>query len=213
MAVIPFYGSDDPDLFAIERGAMDREGRVIAALDENLPTTGTALDVGAGDGFTAERLTTRTRNVVALEPAAGMIRRDRRLAWVQGEAECLPFADASFGAAYATWAYFFSRNWDPSPGLRELHRVVRRGGPLLIVDNLGSDEFSALSLDDMSADTEFWVRNGFACLAIDTHFDFENMTEARALLELFFGETGGERAALRLSFRVGLFVGRSSGCR
>jgi ubiquinone/menaquinone biosynthesis C-methylase UbiE len=211
MAVIPFYGSDEPDMFVIERRAMDREGLVIAALDENLPTTGTALDVGAGDGFTAERLTTRTRDVVALEPAARMIRRDRRITWVQGEAECLPFADASFDAAYATWAYFFSRNWDPSPGLAELHRVVRRDGPLLIVDNLGSDEFSTLSLNDLSANTEFWNQRGFACLAIDTHFEFENMIEATALLKLFFGETGVQRAALRLSFRVGLFIGRSAG--
>lgn len=211
MAVIPFYGSDRPDLFAIERRAMDREGLVISALDDHLPTTGTVLDVGAGNGFTAERLNTRERDVIALEPAAGMIRRDLRLPWVQGEAEQLPFADGSFDAAYATWAYFFSRGWDPSPGLRELHRVVCRDGSLLIVDNLGSDEFSSLSLEDMSADTDFWDQRGFACVVIDTHFDFENMIEARALLGLFFGETGAQRAALHLTFRVGLFVGRSLG--
>ncbi|HUR50352.1 MAG TPA: class I SAM-dependent methyltransferase [Acidimicrobiales bacterium] len=72
MGVIPFYGAQDRRLFDIERAAMDRPGRVIAALDELLPRHGVVLDVGAGDGFTAERLTTSERSVTALEPAAGM---------------------------------------------------------------------------------------------------------------------------------------------
>ena len=53
MGVIPFYGADEPELFAIERRAMDRDGLVIDALHELLPP-GLVLDVGAGDGFTAD---------------------------------------------------------------------------------------------------------------------------------------------------------------
>lgn len=104
MTVIPFYGADDPEMFAIERAAMDRDGLVLRALDELLPD-GTVLDVGAGDGFTAERLGVR-RRIVALEPSAGMIG-NRPVSWVRGVAERLPFADGTFDGAYATWAYFF----------------------------------------------------------------------------------------------------------
>ena len=96
--VIPFYGATDPELFAIERTSMDRAGKVIRFLDETLPESGLALDVGAGDGFTAEALTTLSRTVVALEPAAGMIRAERPLYWCRGKAQALPFADASFQA-------------------------------------------------------------------------------------------------------------------
>jgi hypothetical protein len=53
VTVIPFYGADDPAMFAIERAAMDRDGLVVRALDGLLPR-GRVLDVGAGDGFTAE---------------------------------------------------------------------------------------------------------------------------------------------------------------
>lgn len=211
MAVIRFYGAEQPDIFAIERRAMDRSGLVIDALDFRLPRNGRVLDVGAGDGFTAARLTTTHRRVFPLEPARGMIQTNRRLPWVQGEAERLPFADGSFGAGYATWAYFFSRDWDPEPGLRELHRVVRRGGPLLIVDNLGDDEFTALASHDISADCTYWESSGFECHPVGTHFEFENIADARALLGFFFGEKGATGAKIKLSFRVGLFCGVSTG--
>jgi ubiquinone/menaquinone biosynthesis C-methylase UbiE len=135
VAVIPFYGSDRPDLFRIERASMDRPGRVTAALDEMLPGAGTVADIGAGDGFTAERLATRSRRIVAVEPSMEMMAAGGReqLWWVRGDAEHLPFADGALDAAYATWAYFFSRDWDPSRGIAELHRAVASGGALLVL--------------------------------------------------------------------------------
>ena len=162
MSVIPFYGADDPAMFAIERRAMDRDGLVIAALDRALPS-GDVLDVGAGDGFTARRLATG-RRLTGLEPAAAMVRPGGGVRWVLGEAEHLPFADATFDAAYATWAYFFSRDWDPTPGIAELDRVVRPGGALAIAENLGGDAFGALAVDDLSADPDVlaWRRGSDA---------------------------------------------------
>ena len=207
MAVIPFYGSEDPDLFAIERRAMDRDGLVLVALDRLLPA-GRVLDVGAGDGFTALRLGDG-RSIVGLEPSVGMIARAADLTWVQGEAEHLPFADGAFDGAYATWAYFFSRDWDPTPGIAELDRVVRPGGPLAIVDNLGGDAFCAMAESDITADPGFWAAQGFACEPIDTAFRFDDLEEARRLLGFFFGEPGVRGAALEVPFRVGLFHRRA----
>ena len=203
MTVIPFYGAEDPELFAIERRAMDRDGLVLAALDRLLPA-GRVLDVGAGDGFTAATLSDR-RTIVALEPSAGMIARTDVLTWVRGEAEHLPFADGTFDGAYATWAYFFSRDWDPAPGIAELDRVVRPDGPLAIVDNLGGDDFCAMAESDISADPGFWADQGFACEPIDTAFRFDDLEEAKRLLRFFFGERGATGAALEVPFRVGLF--------
>ena len=210
MPVIPFYGAEQPDLFAIERAAMDRPGRLIAALDDRLPP-GLILDVGAGDGFTAAALTSTRRTVIPLEPAPGMVDTDRPLPWVQGEAEHLPFGPATFAGAYATWAYFFSRNWDPDPGVGELHRVVRPGGPLLIAENLGNDEFCALADTEITADPAFWGQRGFTCDAIETVFEFESIAEAETLLEFYFGESGRTGAATTLGYRIGLFTGESMG--
>lgn len=208
MTVIPFYGADDPAMFAIERGAMDRDGFVLEALEDVLPG-GRVLDVGAGDGFTAERLG-GGRDIVALEPSAGMIG-ERSLRWVRGDAEHLPFADASFDGAYATWAYFFSRDWDPTPGIRQLDRVVRAAGPLAIVDNLGGDAFAAMADADISADPDWWMAQGFDVRVIETAFRFDDLEDARRLLGFFFGDRGVAGAALEVPFRVGLFTRASHG--
>jgi SAM-dependent methyltransferase len=201
-------------MFEIERRAMDRPGKVINALDLRLPRAGIVLDIGAGDGFTAEHLSTGRRRVVAVEPVRGMVRPDKPLAWVRGEAEHLPVATASVDAAYSTWAYFFTTGgWDPTPGLDELHRVVKPGGPLLIVDNLADDEFSAYVHDGEPhrADVDRWHRLGFDVEQIETLFRFDDLEEAGRLLEFYFGDSGRQNPKLEVQYNVGLFFGTSEG--
>ena|SRR2546423_6714593 len=211
MAIIPFYGAGDRDLFAIERAAMDRPGKVIAVLDDLFGDAHVVIDVGAGDGFTAERLNRPGRQVVAVEPASGMRRPERPLRWIGAVAQSLPLRRASVDGAYATWAYFFSRDWDPEPGLRELHRTVRRGRPIAIVENLGDDEFTALADRPITADRAVWRAHGFDCQEISTSFEFESPDDAERLLTAYFGPSSTHRERLRLSYRVGLFTTESRG--
>ena len=205
MAVIPFYGAQDRELFGIERAAMDRPGHVLARLAELLPA-GPVLDVGAGDGFTASGLTTSARTVVPLEPAQGMVDSGRVMPWVLGDAEHLPFRDGSFSAAYSTWAYFFPRYFDVTAGLAELERVVHPGGPIAIVDNAGDDEFCAMADRPIHADLDFWRTAGFEIEVIETAFVFESMADAARLLVMFFGD--GATPALEVGFNVAVMVKR-----
>ena len=209
--MIPFYGAEEHDLFAIERAAMDRPGVVVGHLRRHLPR-GVVVDVGAGDGFTAEALSDADRTVVPVEPAVGMIRTDRPLAWTAGVATSLPLRSASVDGAYATWAYFFTcPGWDPSPGIAELDRVVRRGGPLVIIDNLGGDEFSALAPHDIHADVDQWAALGFEVTELDTSFEFESLDDARRLLTHFFGPVPEENVRMSVGYRVGAFTRPSRG--
>jgi len=142
MPIIPFYGCERPELFAIERRATDRPGLVIEKLRDVLPDDGTLLDIGAGNGFTAAHLSKgREGRVVALEPTREMISPLSR-SWVRGEGDRLPFLRSEFSGVYSTWAFFFPGSYDIDPGLREAERVLRPGGVTAIVNNLGGDEFS-----------------------------------------------------------------------
>lgn len=64
---IPFYGSENRELFAIEHSSMDRRGKVVEFLNNNLPG-GLVLDIGAGDGHTASKIV--NSQVICLEPAS-----------------------------------------------------------------------------------------------------------------------------------------------
>ncbi|MEE8486117.1 MAG: class I SAM-dependent methyltransferase [Acidimicrobiia bacterium] len=198
--VIPFYGVDNREMFEIEREAMDRRGRVIEALNTFLPDEGVVLDIGAGDGFTGQRLATTRRTVVGVEPAAGMIDSTVSLEWVQGVAQSLPFRERVFDGAYATWSYFFPSIIDVTPGFEEVDRVTKPGAPIVIVDNAGDDEFTAMAHKDISVDLDFWRRAGFAIDIVETAFVFNSIDDARLLLEFFFGDRA--KPALEVEYRA-----------
>ncbi len=197
--VISFYGVEDPEMFRLEREAMDRQGLVVAALDRLLPRRGRVLDVGAGDGHTARLLESKERAVTGLEPAMAPRHRIDG-GWVRGAAPDMPFSSDSFDAAYSTWAYFFPNHLDVRPALAELERVVKPGGVLAIVDNAGDDQFCSMTDRKIATDPTVWVDLGFGVEIIETAFEFESMSDAERLLQFFFGPT--TQPTLRIEFRV-----------
>src|SRR3954470_4664900 len=96
------------------------------------------LDVATGTGLVSEALVRRYGwNVVGLDQSAAMLEvararlaRDaalrRRVSFLEGEAERLPFADGEFD--HLTFTYLLRYVDDPAATLRELARVVRPGG-------------------------------------------------------------------------------------
>jgi demethylmenaquinone methyltransferase/2-methoxy-6-polyprenyl-1,4-benzoquinol methylase len=94
------------------------------------------LDVATGTGMVAAELLAGARcSVVAIDQSAAMLSRARsrfaglpaeRLQLIEGEAEQLPFADASFDAL--TFTYLLRYVDDPAATMGELARVVRPGG-------------------------------------------------------------------------------------
>ena len=100
------------------------------------------LDIGVGPGFLAydiARLVAEKGEVVGLDLSPAMTatasRRLAEFAWArvaQGDAEKLPFPDAVFDAAVCTQVYEYVA--DMPGALRELRRVLKPGGRVLILD-------------------------------------------------------------------------------
>jgi demethylmenaquinone methyltransferase / 2-methoxy-6-polyprenyl-1,4-benzoquinol methylase len=94
------------------------------------------LDVATGTGMVAAELLSRAEcSVVGIDQSAEMLAGARarfaavghaRVELLEGQAEALPFADASFDAL--TFTYLLRYVDDPAATVRELARVVRPGG-------------------------------------------------------------------------------------
>lgn len=96
------------------------------------------LDLAAGTGVSTVELSRGGVHAIACDFSLGMLRagrahrRRRTLPFVAGDATRLPFADASFDAAVMS---FGLRNVADVPrALRELARVVRPGGRLVVCE-------------------------------------------------------------------------------
>jgi len=96
--------------------------RITAQIDRALGSARSVVNIGAGAGSYEPS----DRAVVAIEPSAVMLaqRRVGAAPVVRAVAESLPFPDACFDAALAT---FTVHHWnDSARGLREMQRVARR---------------------------------------------------------------------------------------
>jgi len=118
-------------------------GEPIAGVIEKL-SDARVLDAGAGTGRVARALLPLTGpdlRLVCAEPSRGMLRLGRRQApralWVRGRADPLPFADGAFDVVVSLELIEFTPR--PSETLRELVRVLRPGGNLLVTNRVGRE--------------------------------------------------------------------------
>ncbi|MGA0208882.1 MAG: demethylmenaquinone methyltransferase [Candidatus Nanopelagicales bacterium] len=94
------------------------------------------LDLAAGTGTSSEPIARGGAFVVACDFSLGMLgegrRRNPRLSFVAGDGLALPFADESFDAV--TISFGLRNIQDRDAGLRELLRVTRPGGRLVVCE-------------------------------------------------------------------------------
>jgi demethylmenaquinone methyltransferase/2-methoxy-6-polyprenyl-1,4-benzoquinol methylase len=96
------------------------------------------LDLAAGTGVSTAELQRSGAQAIACDFSLGMLRagraaRQRRgVTFVAGDGMHLPFADESFDAV--TIAFGLRNIADPSQALREMARVVRPGGRLVVCE-------------------------------------------------------------------------------
>ena len=94
------------------------------------------LDLAAGTGTSSQPFDDRGATVVPCDFSLGMLRVGKKarphLPFTAGDATLLPFADHSFDAV--TISFGLRNIVDPLAGLRELRRVTRPGGRLVVCE-------------------------------------------------------------------------------
>ncbi len=211
-----------PDVYELENRAVDPDGVIESAMRAVRDWRGaTVLDVGCGSGFHLPRFAADAARVVGVEPHPPLVELARRrtagLAAVDvraGTAQRLPVPDASVDVVHARWAYFFGPGCEP--GLREVSRVLRRGGAAFVVDNdatrstFGGWFRRAFPSYDPGEVERFWARQGWSRTpllmrwACASRQEFEAVVRiefAPALADAILAEHGGSE----VDYAVNLF--------
>lgn len=177
---------------------MDTDGKISRALDALGPIVGrdvVAIDVPETGWM--ERLRATGASPLVVAPASPL---------------ALPVPDASLDAIVAMWTAF--RGVDPAD-VAEADRALRPGGRLLVVQDYGRDDVSALR-DPSAPEYTSWSRRegpflrhgGFKVRVVHCFWTFDAMEDAEALLA-DFGERGAAVAARlkrpRLSWNVAIY--------
>jgi demethylmenaquinone methyltransferase/2-methoxy-6-polyprenyl-1,4-benzoquinol methylase len=114
----------------------DRRWRkhVVAAVDARPGQR--VLDLAAGTGTSSQPFQDRGAHVVPCDFSLGMLRVGKKvrphLAFTAGDGTRLPFADGTFDAV--TISFGLRNIVDPDQGLREMRRVTRPGGRLVVCE-------------------------------------------------------------------------------
>lgn len=185
-----------PDVYELENRAFDPDGLVERAMRAVRPwEAATVLDVGCGTGFHLPRFAATAARVVGVEPHPPLAARARRrcaglpgVRVLDGTAQRLPVPDASVDVVHARWAYFFGPGCEP--GLRELDRVLRRGGGAFVVDNdatrstFGTWFRRHLPEYDPGAVEAFWARRGWTREPLLTRWQFDRREDLEAVVRI-----------------------------
>ena len=98
----------------------------------------TVLDIGCGTGrFPLSLSAVKNSMLCALEPSIEMLRqgvvkdKSKRILWVRGDGQRLPFQDGLFDCIYMTAVIHHIENKEMT--LREIFRVVKKGGKCVMM--------------------------------------------------------------------------------
>jgi SAM-dependent methyltransferase len=214
-----------PATYELENRSVDPDGVIESAMRAVLGGQGWSgrevLDLGCGTGFHLPRWAADARRVYGVEPHPDLARlaarRTAGLASVTvavGTAQRIPLPPASVDVMQARWAYFFGRGCEP--GLRELDRVMRRGGTAFVVDNdtsrstfgswfrRGYPGVHAVEVE------RFWSAHGWQRQPLDVEWRFRTRDDLEAVVrieldERVAAEVLAEHIGTRVDYAVNLW--------
>ncbi len=128
------YINESEDPWGLMKAGIDR--RRASLIERCIGKAGRVLDVGCGFGIYSDFMEKFENIVVALDASKRMVRdgkkRFRELPFVSGSGERLPFKEGTFDAVLCMGTLIYSKSKELF--LSELHRVLRNGGTLCVIE-------------------------------------------------------------------------------
>jgi len=183
----------------------DVDGNLLPALERVTPLRGKRiLDLGSGTGRLPLLLGAQAGQMVGLDLHAGMLQEQQRQRrqvdgqWglVRGDMRTLPYPSAWADVITVGWAIahlrkWYAPEWQRQIGrvLQEMHRVVKDGGALIIIETLTTGALTPAPPDEKLAGYYAWLEEAwdFSRQEIQTDLAFASVEEAVARTEFFFG--------------------------
>lgn len=163
------------------------------------------LDLGTGTGRFPLLLANRAAQFVGLDLHRDMLEQNQvqrnrvggHWSLAQGDMRQLPFPSGWADIVLVGWAIGHLRGWFPDDWqdqigrvLREMARVCKPGGMMLIFETLTTGSTTPAPPNDPLAEYYAWLEGnwGFSRHVLSTDYEFENVEEAVARTEFFFGQ-------------------------
>jgi SAM-dependent methyltransferase/ribosomal protein S18 acetylase RimI-like enzyme len=168
--------ADEFDDKSLDRQLLDR-------LAEEVRGTGPVCDLGCGPGQVARYLCDRGVDAFGLDLSPGMVEQARQLnpgiEFKQGNMLSLDVEDESWGGIAAFYSIIHVPRKDVTRALRELARVLRPGGLLLLSFHLGQEviHFDEFLEEKVSVDSYFFQRDEMEGYLRSAGFEIEDVVE------------------------------------
>lgn len=186
--------------------AEDKHGHLLPALEKVTPLRGKRiLDLGTGTGRLPLLMAHQAATMVCLDLYGDMLREHQRQRtqvegrWglLQGDMQTLPLRNSSFDIVTVGWAIghlrtWFADNWRVviAQVLQEMERVAVSGGTLIIIETLTTGSWQPAPPTPQLAEYYAWLESewGFRRQTIRTDYHFDDLNDAIAKTEFFFGK-------------------------
>jgi ubiquinone/menaquinone biosynthesis C-methylase UbiE len=183
----------------------DVDGNLLAAIKEIVSLKRCrVLDLGSGTGRLPLLLHSMSATITALDLNYPMLMEQKtqqgkiQNEWplVNGDMRFLPFSSDSTDVIMAGWAIghlrgWYEKDWKHQIGLilREMMRVVVDKGTLIIMETLSTGSINPIPPTAGLAELYAWFENewGFTRNQISTDYQFQDIDDAVAKTEFFFG--------------------------
>ena len=186
----------------------DYQGNILSAIESYCSLEGIdAVELGAGTGRLTRLLAPYVKSIKAFDASAHMLETAaeslREMGLTNWRAEVadhrqIPVEDASADLIISGWAFCYLAVWGGEAwksaledGLREIERITRPGGTVIIIETLGTGEEKPNPPEHLSGYFDWLTETGFERGWMRTDYRFESLEEAVELSTFFFGEEMG----------------------